>query len=334
MWGNVLHTLTQHKQIGPTPWTWRKTVWVVPLCDERREFDSALSTSTYYSAAALLAGEVDTARAASCFRTVLQLQHAHMQLALQRVLHLQCLKPPSMQQLLSGSFAAGQQGLALVLGLPDPDHNLPAVTPLGTPVATTSSTSSTPAASSTKAGTSSSGCGGVSAWSLTVARAAAALEGGPVQWVKFVLSMQQELLAAIEALSKAAVAAAPGGSGLAGTPAAAAVLKLLQKLPEVWESVQKEEAAAAEMAGVLQALFKAEFSRGYGDVTNFMRGHLHTCPNGHFFVIGECGGAMQQSSCVECGAVVGGAHHALAEGNRRADDAVLQELQQQWSGRN
>lgn len=268
-----------------------------------------------------------------------------------RVLHLQCLKPPRMQQLLSGSFGAGQQGLALVLGLPDPDHTLPAVTALGTPVPPSSSAASgtsTPAAPGTKPSySSSSSSAGVSAWSATVAKAAAALEAGPAQWVKFVLSMQQELLAAIEALGRAAVAGehlagpsragssaaaapAPTISGLASTPAAAAVAALLQKLPEVWASVQKD-AAAAEVAGVLQALFRAEFRRGYGGVTSFMRGHLHTCPNGHFFVIGECGGAMQESRCVQCGARVGGASHNLAASNRRADGAVLEELQQQWS---
>lgn len=93
----------------------------------------------------------------------------------------------------------------------------------------------------------------------------------------------------------------------------------------------QKDAAAAEIAGVLQALFCAEFSRGYGDVTSFMQGHLHPCPNGHFFAIGECG-AMQESRCVECGARVGVASHTLAAGNRRADGAVLEELQQ-WSAR-
>jgi len=37
------------------------------------------------------------------------------------------------------------------------------------------------------------------------------------------------------------------------------------------------------------------------------RGHWFTCPNGHIFSIGECGGAMQQSRCNECGEMIGGA---------------------------
>ena len=47
------------------------------------------------------------------------------------------------------------------------------------------------------------------------------------------------------------------------------------------------------------------------------RGYLHRCPNGHFYIIGECGGAMQQSHCPECGATIGGSHHRLASGNTR-----------------
>jgi hypothetical protein len=49
-------------------------------------------------------------------------------------------------------------------------------------------------------------------------------------------------------------------------------------------------------------------------------GHWFKCPNGHPYAIGECGGAMQQSSCPECGAVVGGGSHQLAAGNAVADD--------------
>lgn len=45
-------------------------------------------------------------------------------------------------------------------------------------------------------------------------------------------------------------------------------------------------------------------------------GHWNSCPNGHFYVIGECGGAMEQSRCPECRATIGGGGHALAEGNR------------------
>ncbi|KAF8997694.1 hypothetical protein BDQ17DRAFT_1428824 [Cyathus striatus] len=49
-------------------------------------------------------------------------------------------------------------------------------------------------------------------------------------------------------------------------------------------------------------------------------GHFYTCPNGHPYTIGECGGAMQTSVCPECGESVGGSNHALLSTNRRATE--------------
>ncbi|KAG0698145.1 hypothetical protein DFH29DRAFT_943008 [Suillus ampliporus] len=47
-------------------------------------------------------------------------------------------------------------------------------------------------------------------------------------------------------------------------------------------------------------------------------GHFYNCANGHTFVIGECGGAMEQSICPECGSPVGGQSHRLDSTNTRA----------------
>jgi hypothetical protein len=49
-------------------------------------------------------------------------------------------------------------------------------------------------------------------------------------------------------------------------------------------------------------------------------GHWYYCRNGHPFTIGECGGAMEQTACPECGEPVGGREHRVAEGVMRADD--------------
>ena len=49
-------------------------------------------------------------------------------------------------------------------------------------------------------------------------------------------------------------------------------------------------------------------------------GHWYYCRNNHPFTIGECGGAMQRSSCPQCGAPIGGQNHQAAEGVTRADD--------------
>ncbi|KEP50889.1 NFX1-type zinc finger protein [Rhizoctonia solani 123E] len=51
-------------------------------------------------------------------------------------------------------------------------------------------------------------------------------------------------------------------------------------------------------------------------------GHFYECVNGHPYVIGECGGAMQRSTCPECGAGIGGSNHAIDSGNRHARQFV------------
>ena len=35
-------------------------------------------------------------------------------------------------------------------------------------------------------------------------------------------------------------------------------------------------------------------------------GHWFECPNGHMYAIGECGGAVEESKCPDCGSVIGG----------------------------
>ena len=50
------------------------------------------------------------------------------------------------------------------------------------------------------------------------------------------------------------------------------------------------------------------------------KGHWFKCPNGHYYCIGECGGAMQEAKCPECGAKIGGQSHRLTEGNQLAPE--------------
>ncbi|KAJ7072084.1 hypothetical protein C8F01DRAFT_1044463 [Mycena amicta] len=47
-------------------------------------------------------------------------------------------------------------------------------------------------------------------------------------------------------------------------------------------------------------------------------GHFYTCPQGHVYVITECGGAMQTSVCPECGSTIGGRSHQLDAQNMPA----------------
>ena len=62
------------------------------------------------------------------------------------------------------------------------------------------------------------------------------------------------------------------------------------------------------VASILQAA-------GGGNGGWYHGSHTFTCPNGHFYVIGDCGGAMTESKCPECGAAIGGGSHTLRADN-------------------
>ena len=47
-------------------------------------------------------------------------------------------------------------------------------------------------------------------------------------------------------------------------------------------------------------------------------GSWYKCPNGHYYQIRECGGAMQTSKCPECGETIGGRNHQLLGSNQHA----------------
>ncbi|XP_030275595.1 NFX1-type zinc finger-containing protein 1 isoform X4 [Sparus aurata] len=49
-------------------------------------------------------------------------------------------------------------------------------------------------------------------------------------------------------------------------------------------------------------------------------GHWYKCPNGHVYLITECGGAMEERKCLDCNATIGGASHTLASGNQVASE--------------
>ena len=50
------------------------------------------------------------------------------------------------------------------------------------------------------------------------------------------------------------------------------------------------------------------------------KGHWFKCPNGHYYCIGECGGATEESTCPDCGKRIGGQSHALRADNRLAPE--------------
>uniref|UniRef100_A0A8C2WIA0 Zinc finger NFX1-type containing 1 n=1 Tax=Cyclopterus lumpus TaxID=8103 RepID=A0A8C2WIA0_CYCLU len=49
-------------------------------------------------------------------------------------------------------------------------------------------------------------------------------------------------------------------------------------------------------------------------------GHWFKCPNGHVYIITECGGATVSRLCTDCEATIGGANHTLAGGNQVASE--------------
>lgn len=49
-------------------------------------------------------------------------------------------------------------------------------------------------------------------------------------------------------------------------------------------------------------------------------GSWYKCPNGHFYNISHCGGAMEVSICIECKTSIGGQNHALLASNSHAPE--------------
>lgn len=52
----------------------------------------------------------------------------------------------------------------------------------------------------------------------------------------------------------------------------------------------------------------------------FSKGHWFKCPNGHVYAIGDCGGAMEVSTCPECKEKIGGTSHRLLPNNQVATE--------------
>jgi hypothetical protein len=80
---------------------------------------------------------------------------------------------------------------------------------------------------------------------------------------------------------------------------------------EAFSRCLSSEATAAEH----QMIFDAMRS-DVGSAMGSFGGHWYCCPNGHPYSIGECGGAMEQSTCPECGETIGGSNHRLANSNK------------------
>ena len=61
-------------------------------------------------------------------------------------------------------------------------------------------------------------------------------------------------------------------------------------------------------------------------------GRWFACPNGHPYFIGECGGAMQEATCNECGARIGGGSHRLRSDNQYLANFTGTNVRPAWPG--
>ena len=55
-------------------------------------------------------------------------------------------------------------------------------------------------------------------------------------------------------------------------------------------------------------------------MSDIKKGAWYKCPNGHIYCISDCGGAMVESNCPECGARIGGTGHRLLSDNQHAGE--------------
>lgn len=89
--------------------------------------------------------------------------------------------------------------------------------------------------------------------------------------------------------------------------------KVHNAIEELKKSIKSNAALTAkEMKDIHQAMSKDFFGGSSA------QGHWFKCPNGHPYVITECGGAMQTAKCPEegCGAMIGGSNHHYLEGQQ------------------
>ena len=110
-------------------------------------------------------------------------------------------------------------------------------------------------------------------------------------------------------------------------------LSYLQHIRETHETVGNriEKLTDEDQYRSIQSRF-GELSRKYGaklteeewemviKAIHAKPGSWYKCPNGHYYQIGGCGGAMQEATCPDCGAAIGGSRHRLRDDNAHASE--------------
>ncbi|XP_061865168.1 NFX1-type zinc finger-containing protein 1 [Colius striatus] len=123
-----------------------------------------------------------------------------------------------------------------------------------------------------------------------------------------------------------------GASAMITPALAAAIASTREILEGTKKFTEKDEAAVkADLERICTALPASGLGLSEAERVQIVsaigcpRGHWFKCKNGHIYVIGDCGGAMERSTCPECHAVIGGANHTLDSSNSLAsemDDAT------------
>ncbi|XP_072206179.1 NFX1-type zinc finger-containing protein 1 isoform X2 [Excalfactoria chinensis] len=118
-----------------------------------------------------------------------------------------------------------------------------------------------------------------------------------------------------------------GTSGKTTVSIAAKIATVREILEGTKRFTEKEEAAVKAELKLIKAALPLS---GLGiteaervqivSAIGYPRGHWFKCKNGHVYVIGDCGGAMERSTCPECHAVIGGANHTLESTNSLASE--------------
>ena len=125
----------------------------------------------------------------------------------------------------------------------------------------------------------------------------------------------KQLLDRAAETAKSAIDGAPGEYENSAPDLVTMARAVLASLPQLRESLAGLSDAEARM--VFQTI-------GFQDGGFTGAGHWFACPNGHTYVIADCGGAVTESICPECGARIGGSGHNLRTDNARADAFLRQ----------
>jgi hypothetical protein len=105
------------------------------------------------------------------------------------------------------------------------------------------------------------------------------------------------------------------------------VIDLVSSMPDLAkQALEMKEALKDRKKEIAEVLKAMNIVDGY-DYGGSWSAHWYECPNGHPYFIGDCGGAMQESRCIECHAPIGGHSHMLNSTNRSAGGLVRDAMQ-------